>query len=59
MIEVRSESDDFRDTVAKIEQYIERGSAYAVAIDPATRRVIELGAAPADLALDFDAIIDA
>jgi Uma2 family endonuclease len=59
VIEVRSESDDFRDTVAKIEQYIERGSAYAVAIDPATRRVIELGAAPADLALDFDAIIDA
>jgi hypothetical protein len=36
-----------------------RGSTYAVAINPETREVVQLGVPPAGLALDFDAIIDA
>ena len=35
------------------------GKAYAVAIDPVTREVVERGVAPAGLTLHFDAIIDA
>jgi Uma2 family endonuclease len=58
-IEVKSDTDVFRDVVARIELYLERGSSYAVAIDPTTREVIERGITPAGLALDFDAIIDA
>jgi Uma2 family endonuclease len=58
-IEVRSISDDFRDTVAKIELYMRHGSRYAVAIDPFTRDVVERGEAPQAVSLDFDAIIDA
>ncbi len=58
-IEVRSESDDFRETVAKSALFVERGSSYAVAIDPATRQVVQFGIVPSDLTLDFDAIIDA
>jgi Uma2 family endonuclease len=58
-IEVRSISDDFRDTVAKIGLYMRHGSQYAVAIDLFTREVVERGQAPEGLALDFDAIIGA
>jgi Uma2 family endonuclease len=58
-IEVKSDTDEFRDVIAKIESYIERGSSYAVAIDPTTREVVQRGFAPAGLVLDFDAIIDA
>jgi Uma2 family endonuclease len=58
-IEVKSDTDQFRDVVAKIELYIERGGSYPVAIDPTTREVIQRGAAPAGLVLYFDAIIDA
>ena len=58
-IEVRSWSDDFRDTVAKIEFYMLHGSQYAVAIDPFTREVFERGAVPDGLLLNFEAIIDA
>jgi len=58
-IEVKSVSDDFRDTVAKIEFYMRHGSQYTVAIDPFTREVVERGEAPEGLSLDFDAIIDA
>jgi len=58
-IEVKSDSDPFARTVEKIERYIERGSSYAVAIDPSTRSVIQLGSPPDGLVLDFDAIIDA
>jgi len=46
-------------TVAKVEMYIERGSRYAVAINPETRDVQERGTPPDGLVLDFDAIIDA
>jgi Uma2 family endonuclease len=58
-IEVKSDTDEFADVVAKIESYIERGSSYAAAIDPTTREVVQRGTAPAGLLLDFDAIIDA
>jgi Uma2 family endonuclease len=58
-IEVNSSSDDFRDTVAKIEFYMKHGTRYAVAIDPTTREVVELGVPPDGLVLDFDRIIDA
>jgi hypothetical protein len=58
-IEVKSDTDEFRDVVAKIELYVERGSSYAVSIDPTTREVIQRGVAPAGLVLDFEAIIDA
>jgi Uma2 family endonuclease len=58
-IEVKSGTDSFEDTVAKVKRFIERGSTYAVAIDPSTREVVHVGVAPADLSLDFDAIIDA
>ena len=58
-IEVRSATDSFKDTVAKVALFVERGSVYAVAVDPLTREVVEVGVAPTDLQLDFDAIIDA
>jgi Uma2 family endonuclease len=56
-IEVRSVSDDFRDTIAKIDFYMKHGTRYGVAIDPYSREVIERGDAPEGLVLDFDAII--
>ncbi len=59
VIELKSDTDDFADTVAKIELFVARGSSYAVAIDPTTRDVVERGIAPADLFLDVNAIIDA
>jgi Uma2 family endonuclease len=58
-IEVKSDTDQFSDVVAKIERYLEPGSSYAVAIDPTTREVVQRGVAPLGLILDFDAIIDA
>ena len=58
-IEVNSASDDFRRTVAKADFYVKHGSAYAVAIDPATRNVVQRGAPPRGLKLNFDAIVDA
>lgn len=59
VIEVKSDTDSFDDTVTKIALFIERGSGYAVAINPKTREVVELGTIPVGLTLDFDAIIDA
>ncbi len=56
---MKSDSDDFTDTIAHAKHFCQRGTIYAVAIDPDTRQVIDLGAAPAGLNLDFDAIIDA
>jgi Uma2 family endonuclease len=58
-IEVKSDSDAFTDTLAKIQQFVDRGTRYAVAIDPTTREIVEIGNRPDGLALDFDAIIDA
>jgi Uma2 family endonuclease len=59
VIEVKSDTDRFPTVVRKIDTFIERGTRYAVAIDPETREVVERGTKPADLELDFDAIIDA
>jgi Uma2 family endonuclease len=59
VIEVKSDSDTFAETLAKVATFHERGTGYGVAIDPTTRAVKELGAPPAGLLLDFDAIIDA
>ncbi len=58
-IEIKSASDHFRDTIAKIDFYIKHGTRYAVAIDPLTREIVERGEAPDGLMLDFDRIIDA
>jgi Uma2 family endonuclease len=58
-IELRSISDTFRDTIAKIDFYMENGTRYAVAIDPFTREVVTRGEPPDGLSLDFDTIIDA
>jgi hypothetical protein len=58
VIELNSPSDDFADTQEKVDIFMERGSSYAVAIDPDTRTVVEQGTRPADLKLDCDAIID-
>ena len=59
VVEVKSDGDSFGDTTAKIALFMERGSSYAVAIDPTTGEVVELGAAPAGLLLEAGAIIDA
>lgn len=58
-IEVCSTSDEFKAIATKTRAYIERGAAYAVAMDPRTRTIREFGTAPTALALNFDAIIDA
>ena len=42
-IEVKSRTDDWRVTVARIGTFIERGSTYAVAINPETRDVVPGG----------------
>jgi hypothetical protein len=56
---VKSDSDTFAETLAKVQLFVERGTRYAVAIDPTTREVVEVGKRPDGLELDFDAIIDA
>jgi Uma2 family endonuclease len=58
-MDVNSASDNFKQTVRKTRFYMRHGSTYAVAIDPATRKVVQLGNRPHDLALDIDTIIDA
>jgi Uma2 family endonuclease len=58
-IEVKSDTDSFSETVARIESYMERGTKYGVAIDPDTRQVEPRGTPPPGLVLDTDAIIDA
>jgi Uma2 family endonuclease len=58
-IEIKSDTDAFDATVAQAKHFHERGSVYAVAVNPETREVVEFGSPPVDLKLDFDAIIDA
>jgi hypothetical protein len=57
-IEIKSETDDFAETVSRVEAFVERGSQYAVAINPMTREVEPRGILPPNLEIDFDAIID-
>jgi Uma2 family endonuclease len=58
-IEIKSDTDDFQETVAHAEHLRERGSTYAVAINPETRERREFGTPPPEFRLDFDAIVDA
>lgn len=58
-IEVRSRTDDIEELVAKTRAYLERGTRYAVALDPQSREAHEFGQRPDGLILDFDAIFDA
>jgi Uma2 family endonuclease len=59
VIEVASKTDAWSDVTAKIDKYAADGAAFAVAVNPQTREIYERGAAPADLTLEYDAIIDA
>ncbi|GAC1566862.1 MAG: Uma2 family endonuclease [Vulcanimicrobiaceae bacterium] len=59
VIEVRSQSDTFAETIAKLDSFVARGTTYAVAIDPFTREVVTRGTPPDGLSLDIDAIVDA
>jgi len=58
-IEVKSPSDEWAAIVAKIDDFFERGTRYAAAVNPETREVIERGTFPTGLELDFDGIIHA
>jgi Uma2 family endonuclease len=58
-VEIKSDTDDFEHTIKRIKRFRKRGTKYAVAIDPDTRKVEQLGTPPPGLILDFDAIIDA
>lgn len=59
VVEIVSDTDSYTAQRRKTKRYLEQGAAYAVVIDPRTRKVEEFGAAPDGLALDFDRIIDA
>jgi hypothetical protein len=56
-VEIKSDSDEFADTIAHAEHFYQRGSTYTVAIDPDTRERREFGTPPPGVDLDFDAII--
>jgi Uma2 family endonuclease len=58
-VEVASESDKWHEVKEKIERYMAAGARYAVAIDPQTGDIYELGVAPDRLRLDFRKIVDA
>lgn len=59
VIEVRSKNDAFSETLDKLETFVDRGTHYAVAIDPFTREWTQRGTPPPDLELNIDAIVDA
>ena len=59
VIEVMSEWDRWPDLMRKLKLYVQNGATYAVAVDPERRRIYELGAVPAGLKIDFEAIFDA
>ncbi len=59
VIEVATKSDAWPALCAKIDAYCVDGAVYAIAIDPTTRTVYELGSRPNGLVLDIDAINDA
>ena len=59
VIDVRSQSDTFAETIAKVDSFVARGTTYAVAIDPFTREVVTRGTPLSGLSLDLDAIVDA
>jgi len=59
VIEIVSEFDSYAAQRRKVPRYVEQGARYGVVIDPERRKVETFGEPPADLALDFDRIIDA
>jgi Uma2 family endonuclease len=59
VIEVASKTDAWDDVKAKIDKYSTDGAAFAVAINPDTCDVYELGTAPDGLSLNYVAIIEA
>jgi Uma2 family endonuclease len=59
VVEIVSYHDSYAKQRRKTERYVEQGAAYAVVIDPDTRKVEEFGTPPDGLAFDFDRIIDA
>ncbi|MBC5800664.1 MAG: Uma2 family endonuclease [Candidatus Eremiobacteraeota bacterium] len=58
-VEVASKTDSWSITRKKVEGYRTDGARYAVALDPRTREVYELGEPPPGLHFDFDAVFDA
>ncbi len=58
-LEIASPSDEWSDVVAKAKQFLDDGARYSVALNPQTGEVVEFGAPPSGLILDFDAIMDA
>ena len=59
VVEIRSRSDTWQTVVAKVRMFQREGAGYAVAIDPFSREIVELGTPPPGLAFDFDKIMDA
>ncbi len=59
VVELLSDTDSWSELQAKITLFYECGARYAVGIDPYSRDLFVLGAPPAGLTLEFDAIIDA
>lgn len=58
-IEVASTTDSWPYLKRKIARYIDDGAGYAIAINPETGQIFERGDAPAGLALDVRAIVEA
>jgi len=59
VIEIASPSDDWNTVVAKVKRFHQDGARFCVAIDPATKTVIQFGTAPEGLALDYQGIMSA
>jgi Uma2 family endonuclease len=59
VMEVASKTDAWPTLTRKIDKYIGDGARYAIAIDPQTREIYEVGSRPAGLTIDVAAIIDA
>lgn len=58
-MEVASETDNWTDVVQKIDTFHRHGATYAVAINPYTHAIYEVGKPPSGLAFDFESVIDA
>jgi Uma2 family endonuclease len=59
VVEIKSASDTWDETIVAVDRFMARGSSYGIAINPETREVIRRGSPPPGLALDVDAVIDA
>ncbi len=59
VIEVAGYTDNWIKLKKKIDRYVEEGAAYAIAIEPRSRRTYECGQRPEALTIDLPAITDA